>query len=57
LHLENEVDGLIVYIPKNKKLCFLPPEVFAGKKAISIRLKKLKNNLTKGVIFVENYYW
>jgi hypothetical protein len=56
-YLENEVDGLIVYIPRTNKLCYLPPEIFAGKKAISIRLKKSKNNQTKGIIFAENYYW
>ena len=52
-----EVDGLIVYIPKIDKLCFLPPKVFVGKRNLCIRLKRPMNNQLKGVIFARDYYW
>lgn len=54
---ESEVDGLIVYIPKIDKLCFLKPKVFVGKRNLNIRLEKSGNNQKKGVIFAEDYLW
>ena len=54
---ENEVDGLIVYIPKIDKLCFFPPKVFLGKYRIHIRYAKSKNNQKKGIINAEDYLW
>lgn len=53
----DEVDGLVVYIPKIDKLCLLPKSVFINKKKISIRIGKSKNNQKKGVIAAEDYYW
>lgn len=54
---KNEVDGLIVYIPRIDKLCFFPKNVFVGKRKLNIRLDKSKNNQKKGVIAAEDYYW
>ena len=53
----NEVDGLIVYIPKVDKLCFFPPSVFLGKVKIHIRYQKPKNNQKKRILSAEDYYW
>ena len=53
----NEVDALVVYIPKIDKLCLFPKKVFVGKKKISIRIAKSKNNQKKGVIAASDYYW
>lgn len=53
----NEVDGLIVYIPKLDKLCFFPKTVFVGKKKLNVRISKSKNNQKKGVVAAEDYYW
>lgn len=53
----NEVDALIVYIPKVDKLCYIPPELFINKDALSIRIERSKNNQNKRVILAENYYW
>ncbi len=52
-----EVDALVVYIPKLGKLCFLPKNVFIGKRKLSIRIKEAKNNQKKGIIAAEDYYW
>ncbi|EKE12842.1 MAG: hypothetical protein ACD_13C00134G0003 [uncultured bacterium] len=54
---KNEVDALIVYIPKIDKLCFFPKAIFVGKKKLSIRIEKSKNNQEKGVIAAKDYYW
>jgi hypothetical protein len=54
---KEEVDGLVVYIPKIDKLCFFPPEVFVGKKRLYIRLTKSKNGQKKGIIQAEKYFW
>ena len=54
---KKEIDGLIVYIPKIDKLCFLPPRIFEGKRNLCIRISKPGNNQKKGVIFAEDYFW
>jgi len=53
---EDEVDGLIVYIPRLDKLCFFEPEFFIGKSALWIRIEepKIKN---KNIIFAKNHIW
>lgn len=32
-----EIDALLVYIPKIEEVCWLPPEVWAGKRSITLR--------------------
>jgi hypothetical protein len=54
---QEEVDGLLVYIPKVDKLCFFQHKVFVGKRNLCIRLEKPKNNQKKGIVFAEDYYW
>lgn len=53
----NEVDVLIVYIPKIDKLCYLPKKVFLNKRKLSIRISKSRNNQTKGIIAAKKYCW
>jgi hypothetical protein len=52
----DEVDALVVYIPKIERLCYFPNEVFVGKRKLSVRLEKPKNNYKK-VIYAKDYYW
>jgi hypothetical protein len=54
---ENEVDVLIVYVPKIDKLCLFPKKIFIGKRKLSVRLVKSKNNQKRGIIAAEDYYW
>ncbi|MCX6704111.1 MAG: group I intron-associated PD-(D/E)XK endonuclease [Candidatus Woesebacteria bacterium] len=54
---DEEVDALIVYIPKIDKLCYIPKKLFIGKRKLSIRISKSKNNQKKGIIAAEDYYW
>lgn len=53
----DEVDALIVYIPKLDKLCYLPKRVFVKKRKLNIRIAKSKNNQKIGIIAAEDYYW
>jgi hypothetical protein len=54
---KNEVDALIVYVPKIDKLCFFPQSIFIGKRKLSIRIEKPKINQTKRIIYAKDYYW
>ena len=53
----NEVDALVVYIPKIDKLCFFPKKVFVGKRKLNIRIALTKNGQKKGIIAAKDYYW
>jgi hypothetical protein len=52
-----ELDVLIVYIPRIDKLCYIPKKLFIGKRKLSIRISKSRNNQKKGIIAAEDYYW
>ena len=54
---DNEIDGLIVYIPKIDRLCLLPPNVYIGRRYLCVRIKPSKNNQKKGVLFADDYLW
>lgn len=54
---EDEVDALVVYIPKLDKLCWLPLEVFVGKKRLSVRIEPPKSGQKKGLVLASNYFW
>ncbi len=54
---KDEVDALVVYIPRIEKLCYFPPEVFLGKRKLSIRFQKAKTNHVKRIIHAKDYFW
>lgn len=53
----DEIDVMIVYVPRIDKLLWLGPEVFVGKQAIQIRIAPSKNGQTKGCVFAHDYVW
>lgn len=53
----DEVDALIVYLPKIDKLCLFHPDIFVGKRNLNIRIKRPGNNQIKGIIYAEEYLW
>jgi hypothetical protein len=53
----NEVDVLVVYIPKINKLCLIPQNLFLGKVKIYIRYAEPKNGQKKGIVYARDYYW
>lgn len=54
---EDEVDALVVYIPKINRLFRFPCNVFVGKKALSTRISKSLNNQKALVYFANDYFW
>lgn len=52
-----EVDALVVYLPKIDKLCYFPLKIFEGKRKLSIRLDKPKSNQINKIIFAKDYFW
>lgn len=56
-YFENEIDVLLVYIPKIDRICWFGPEVFHGRGSISIRIDTAKNGQTKGCFSVAEYLW
>lgn len=54
---DGEVDALVVYISQIDKLCFIPKEIFLGKRKLTIRIKNAKNNQKNRIIAAEAYYW
>lgn len=53
----NEIDALIVYIPRIDRLCWLPPHTYVGKKRLNIRLEPPKNGQKSGMILADEYFW
>ncbi len=54
---KEEVDALVVYIPKIDKLCYFPPKMFLGKRKLSVRIEKAKTNHKKRIIYANDYIW
>ena len=53
----DEVDAILVYIPAIDKICWIPPEIFDGRPNLYLRFLPPKNNQTKGVLMVDDFYW
>ena len=53
----DQVDALVVFIPKIDRLCYFPKSIFLNKRKLNIRIAESKNNQKNGVIFAKNYYW
>jgi hypothetical protein len=52
-----EIDAVVAYIPEEDALAWLPPALFAGKSAVTIRVKKPKNGQRKGILFLKDVRW
>jgi hypothetical protein len=56
-YLDNEIDVLLVYIPKINRVCWFGPEVFNRRQSLSIRINPSKNGQVKRCLPAENYLW
>jgi hypothetical protein len=54
---QDEIDVLLIYLPKIDRICWFGPEVFHAKGSISIRLSKAKNGQVKHCLPAEQYFW
>jgi hypothetical protein len=53
----NEVDVLLVYLPKLDAVVALPPDKFIGKQTLCLRLEPSKNNQKYGVLMAADFIW
>jgi len=56
-YTKKEIDAVVCYLPDADLLCWLPPDVWEGKSALSIRYKLPKNGQKKGCLMAESYIW
>lgn len=54
---EDEVDALIVYVPKIDRLCWLPCSAFVGKKELILRLEPPLNHQKTKIFYASDYFW
>ncbi|KKU46121.1 MAG: hypothetical protein UX64_C0012G0006 [Microgenomates group bacterium GW2011_GWC2_46_7] len=52
-----EVDALVVYIPRLDRVCWFPCEVFTGKKVLCVRITPSLNGQTKKIYHAHDYFW
>lgn len=52
-----EIDVLLVYLPKIDRILWLKAEHFHCKSAIAIRFEPTKNNQSKGCLMAQDYFW
>ena len=53
----DEIDVLLVYVPKADELCWIPSSEIDDKSHFTLRYDPPKNGQKKGVKLVENYIW
>ncbi len=56
-YTDNEIDVLLVYVPKIDRVCWFGPEVFNRKSALAIRLAPTRNGQIKHCLPAEDYLW
>lgn len=56
-YTKDEIDAVIVYIPEIDKLCYLPIDIIDGKKSITLRYEKTKNNQKEKIKYCSDYFW
>lgn len=54
---QDEIDVLLIYLPKVDKICWFGPEIFNAKGSLSIRIVPSKNGQIKHCLPAEKYFW
>lgn len=54
---DDEIDALLIYVPKIDKICWFGPEIFHGKQNLSIRITPTKSGRVKGCVALDNFVW
>jgi len=52
-----EIEAVLVYVPKIEKILWFGPEVFEGRTFLHIRLEPARNGQTKGCLMAADYVW
>lgn len=53
----DEIDAIVVYVPKTDKCYWIGPEIFAERKFISLRFAPSKNGQVKRTRLAEEFEW
>ncbi len=56
-YLEDEIDIIVVYLPKIDKICWFEKDIWKGKKKLQIRYEPPKNNQKKGCRLASDFIW
>jgi len=56
-YTSDEIDAIVVYIPKKDKFCWFDIKEVENKVALSIRYEPSKNNQKKGCLMMKKYEW
>ena len=56
-YTKEEIDAVVVYIPRIDKICWFGPDVFDNKADLMIRYEPSKNGQKKKIIFAADYFW
>ncbi len=54
---QQDIDALVVYVPKIDALCWFGPKVFRGKQALTIRYRPPENGQKKLLLMAQDYIW
>ena len=54
---DKEIDVVLAYLPKIKKVLWLGPEIFHNKGSITLRYELPKNNQKNGITMVDDLIW
>ncbi len=53
----DEIDVILVYLPRLDKICRFGPEVFHNKQILQIRYAPAKSGQRQGCLMAEAYFW
>lgn len=54
---KDEVDVILVYLPRVDKIVWLNPDEFHGKASVSLRIEPTRNGQMSGVKMISDYEW
>jgi hypothetical protein len=57
VYCEDEVDALLVYVPKIDKILKFSAPLFCGKANLYVRLEPALNSQVKGTLLAQDYLW
>jgi hypothetical protein len=56
-YTKEEIDVLLVYVPKTEKVYWFGPEYFHQRAALQLRIARTRNGQKKGCLMAESFIW
>lgn len=57
LYTADEIDAIVMFVPKTGLFYWISPELFSGKTVLSFRLESSKNKQISGTRFLKDFEW